>query len=191
MPPVPELSAKLIFPTKEIVDRYLSASLFKENEDLSRLRLSGCGKDTSFVDIQLEASNGNGVLFGQPLEFLLTVTSKTTARDLQIGSSVYTSSGSCVGTLFTSDRFSITENQTLKLRLTVSDLNLAPGSYFGGFSIGRGGKETGRQDLDIVIGTPSFQVLPFSNGSDFVSDWNSNWGNILFQKTQLVVERDN
>ncbi len=182
--------AEPIGPTRDVVDRYLSASLMNEHDDLTRLRLSGMGRDIAFVDLELEA-NENGVLFGEELQFVLTIRSKIDARDLQIGSSIFAMTGACVGTLFTSDKFSIAEGETLKLRLTVSDLNLAPGSYYGGFSIGRGGKETGRHDLDIVIGAPSFEILPFSKGDAFVADWNSNWGNILFQKTKLVIERDN
>ena len=73
---------------------------------------------------------------------------------------MFDASGSCVGTLITDQSFSINAGEELNLTLVVSNLYLAPGRYYAGFSIGRGGKGSNRQDLDIVIGQPWFQVIP-------------------------------
>lgn len=173
--------------TKAVVDKYLTEVLHQHEDDLGRLRTPGYGDQISFLDIGLANGNGDAILFGQPIEFLLEVKSIISAKELGIACSIYNSSGAPVGTLFNESRFSIEPDQKRTVKLTVSNLNLAPGSYFAGFSVGRGGKNTSRVDFDIVIGAPSFEVMPFSDGDDFVVEWNANWGDIVFQNTSLEL----
>ena len=77
--------------------------------------------------------------------------------------------------------------EELNLTLVVSNLYLAPGRYYAGFSIGRGGKTSSRQDLDIVVGQPWFQVVAHSDSQE-VSHWESRWwGNVVIKDAQLTI----
>lgn len=170
----------------KVVSNYLSRVLQNEVEDLNQLRLPGFGKEIMFSDISLVSDDGSNLMFGQPVEYKLSIVSKQDFHNLSIGSSIFTSAGTCVGNLITKETFSIKAGQNLELSLIVSNSNLAPGHYYAGFSIGRGGLDaTNRLDFDIVIGKPGFQVIPVSNGKDFIANWQPSWGSIVFRETRL------
>jgi len=135
----------------------------------------------------LLSEDGSSLVFGQPIGYELSIKSEIDLNDLNIGSSLFTITGNCIGTLFTKEKFSIKANQEIKLNLIVRDLKLAPGSYYAGFSIGRGNQNTNRSDLDIVIGKPAFQVLPMSSKGDSIATWHSGWGSVVLQDVQLTI----
>ncbi len=173
-------------PTAQTVNNYFSDTLEKKSHDLERLRASGYGERIKYLDVSLAAGEGGNVRFGQPLEFDLTISSKEEIRDLTIGSSIFNVTGACVGSLIPKEEFSMSAGETRRLRLTISQLNLAPGSYHSGFSIGRGGRESVRTDFDAIIGIPSFQVLPISeDATDLVANWQLSWGSIIFRDARL------
>ena len=105
--------------------------------------------------------------------------------DLSIGSSIFNSSGACVGTLI-SPKFSAVKQEPLKLKFTVANSNLAPDSYYAGFSIGFGQEEGTRKDLDIVVGKPAFEII--STDESFVDNWHPNWGSIVLECTDFRVD---
>ncbi|WP_088889469.1 ABC transporter ATP-binding protein [Leptolyngbya ohadii] len=173
--------------TDRLVKMYLSDALQNQEENLSNLRLRGYGEKIQFLDIKLLAEDGIQV-FGEPIQYELTLRSAIDMDGLSIGSSFFNQGGTCIGSLL-SDEFSVRRNEVLKLRLTVSSLNLAPDSYYAGFSIGFGHKEGTRKDLDIVIGKPAFEIVPKVNSDYHLTNWNSNWGSVAFRDVKLTVHR--
>jgi hypothetical protein len=107
--------------------------------------------------------------------------------NLSIGSSIFEETGTCVGTLITHDEFAIEAGQALTLRLGISGLALAPGSYYAAFSIGQGGRHGNRRDLDIVTGRPAFRVLPAADADDLVAYWSPKWGNVVIGDARLQI----
>lgn len=180
-----------IGPSEQIMAAYLSETFPEKIDNLEHLRppLTEYGKDIRFCDVSLLSADGKNLLSGEPIKLALTIWSDLDMKDLSIGCTISNVSGAGVGTLFTKQTFSIRADQRLTLCLTISNINLAPGSYYGGFSIGRGGKTSRRNDLDIVIGTPAFQVLPFSSDGDPIADWSPKWGNIMFVDIEMTIER--
>ncbi len=176
-------------PTEQIVTDYLSEVFQNRIEDLEQLRLAGYGKEVRFCDIRLLSNDGSNLLFGEPIKCALTLKSDIDVKDLCIATGIFNSSGTCVGTSFTKEKISLKADQQLTLRLTISNLNLAPGSYYTAFSIGRGRQDGTRHDLDIVIGKPAFQVLPISENGEPIASWSSGWGNIVLRDTQLTIDK--
>jgi lipopolysaccharide transport system ATP-binding protein len=173
--------------TASIVAGYLKEVTENPDVDLSYLRLPGMGQEIRFTRIQLPEVNETNIPFGRPLHFELEAVSDELDVDgLTIGASIWSNTGVCVGTLF-SPPFSIRARQPVRLSLTVAHTSLAPGSYYAGFSIGRGGRTTARRDFDIVIGAPGFQVLPVADGCAALANWHPNWGHILFEDVDLAV----
>ncbi len=174
--------------TSDIIPDYLSPMLESNAESVQEFRLAGLGNQVMFRSLALKADNQE-IRFGHPITYSLGVRSKITAREVSIGHSVFdAASGSCVGTLITDESFSMNAGEELTLTLVVPDLHLAPGRYYAGFSIGKGGKGSNRQDIDIVIGQPSFQVLPLSDGDKIISHWQRAWGNIVIRGAQLTID---
>ncbi|GAB4369307.1 MAG: hypothetical protein Kow00121_09110 [Elainellaceae cyanobacterium] len=172
-----------------VVRRYFSDSLQNQFEDLNRLRLPGYGKKVRFTDIKLQ-SEDKSLEFGQPIRFELTIESNEDVDGLSIGSSIFNTNGNCIGTLIT-EEISVRANQSLALQLIISNSNLSPGSYYSGFSIGSGHREGYRQDLDIVIGRPCFEIIPTPNAQFQIANWHSSWGNIVFKDIYLNEKQPN
>ena len=184
-------AVKEVGPTPQVISNYYKALQSREQVDLKTLRLSGFGKEVWFTDIRLDThhpDDPNGVLFGQDLAYSLEVSAAVPMRDLSIGSSIFDHKGDCVGSLVTEQTFSIEPGQRLKLRLAIKQLSLAPGQYHAGCSLGQGGRTSMRQDFDIVIGQPSFEILPVSATEDsLVSSWHQNWGSLVLRDTSLSI----
>jgi lipopolysaccharide transport system ATP-binding protein len=180
---------KAIGATREIVPMYLSSGFESQAKSIDQLRWPGTGERVRFSSIKLLGRDGTNLRFGDPLDFALTVCANARVTEVNIGSSVYDRSGSCIGTVCTEETFSLEPNEELNLRLIIRNLNLAPGSYYAGFSVGYGGFLSVRHDLDIVIGIPLFQIMPNAMEDNMVANWHPNWGNIVISQAELKIER--
>jgi lipopolysaccharide transport system ATP-binding protein len=185
-------TVKQMGPAEEVVREFLSEMLDNRVEDIDLLRQpsQGNAQEIRFCDIRLASPEGSAggttLLFGQPITYALTVRSQIEASDLSIGSSIFNSSSGCVGTLFSRDKFSLRAGETRTLHLTVSNANLAPGRYYAGFSVGRGGGEVVRHDFDTVVGKPAFEVSAVAADQGPIAHWNSAWGNIVLNDNSLT-----
>jgi len=175
--------------TEEVITSFMSELFHIKDDDLAQLRLPGLGEDIKFSKISLLSNDESALLFGQEIKYSLTIYSKIEFKDLSIGSSIFNTDGQCIGNLITKETFSIDANQEVTLYLSVPNFNLAPGSYYTGFSVGKGNlTSTSRSDLDIVIGKPAFQITPLSKDEDsIVANWQATWGNIVIKDSHLVI----
>jgi lipopolysaccharide transport system ATP-binding protein len=171
----------------DVIKEYYSEGSEEKIRDVRRLRPTGMGSRVRFLDIAISGVDDESVELGEPLEFSLTIESEEDFESLTIGSSIFNILGICVGSLITHDEFSVRAGKLLRLRLTVSNLNLAPGSYNAGFSIGRG-RDLGRTDFDRVVGMPSFEVLATSADTGQTTSWYLGWGGVMFNDTRLTIE---
>jgi len=170
----------------QIARLYLTKVLENKINDLRQLQLPNYGDQIQFTDIQL--LNADTCLqVGQALRYQLTLESELRFEGLSIGSSIFNSNGQCVGTLF-SDEFSM-GTRSLTLELTVSNLNLAPDSYYVGFSVGYGQREGLRKDLDIVVGKPAFEIAIEQGDRLNTAVWQPSWGNVVFQDVHLSIRQ--
>jgi lipopolysaccharide transport system ATP-binding protein len=175
--------------TREVIPLYLSNAFERRAESLDRLRLPGFGQQVRFSSIKLLGHDQANLRFGEPLRYALSVRADARLTDVSIGSSIFDGSGACVGSLCTKETFSIGPNEELSLRLVIRNLNLAPGIYHAGFSIGHGSfRDSPRHDLDIVIGVPCFQIMPTAREDNMVANWHSSWGSIVISEAELEIE---
>lgn len=168
-----------------IVKAYLAKVLENQIDDLRQLRIPGYGDQIRFTEIELLAEE-NQFRVGQPIRYRLQLSSEIQLEKMSIGSSFFNSNGYCVGTLFTRE-FSIQAGQLLTLELIVSGLNLAPDSYYVGFSVGYGQQEGMRKDLDIVVGKPAFEITATVENQLNTITWQPSWGNVVFAENQLTI----
>lgn len=172
--------------TEQVVGAYMTEMFQKETQSIERLRLLGYGTEIRFREITLESGDEGAHGFSEPLQYRCLVESEIDAHGLSIGSSIFDSNGTCVGTLISRDTFSISAGKTRRLHLRIPNTQLAPGSYYAGLSIGRGGYTSRREDFDIVIGRPTFQILPIGPLDTPVANWHPNWGHIVFTEAELT-----
>jgi len=173
-----------------VVNNYLKDIFSNKIENLNELRFPGMGKDIRFFDIQLVSEDGANLLFEQPLNFLLKIQSDIDAKDLFIGTSIFDSLGNCIGTHLSEQTFSPRAGQRFIVYQTISNLKLAPGSYYAGFGIAWGVKGAQVRNLEGVVGTPAFQVLPTSYNGEQFGDWHPNWGRIVIKDIDMKIEAE-
>jgi lipopolysaccharide transport system ATP-binding protein len=171
-----------------VLSIYSSEIFSTQITDLSSLRVPGFGEKIKFTSIELVSDVAQTVLFGQPIVYSLTIHSDHNLDGLTIGSSLFNNEGRCIGSLITKEAFSMDAHQSLELNLELPNFNLAPGSYYAGFSIGQGGfQNTTRHDLEEVIGKPTFQVVSISAGEQESLNWHPSWGNIVIIQSNLKI----
>jgi len=172
----------------QITTSYMNDLFQNKIEDLTQLRLPGFGNDIHFSDIHLIADEYSNIVFGQPITYSLSIQADISADDLTIGSSIFNNAGICVGSLLSDEIFSINSGEEITLQLEISNINLAPGSYYASFGIGQKGTEV---TYDAVIGKPAFQILPVGeNAKEQLVRWQSSWGSIFFKEYRLTIEKN-
>jgi hypothetical protein len=135
------------------------------------------------------SEDGANLLFNQPLKFVLKIHSDIDAKDLIIGITIFDSSSNPIGSYLAEKTFSPKAGQRFTIHLTINNLSLAPGSYYAGFGIvWNNVKEAQTQELDIVNGMPTFQILPTSSDGKQLGNWHPNWGRLVMQEVDLTIE---
>lgn len=182
---------RMLGKVESVVSNYLSRVYHSPTtNDLEKSRFPGVGSIIKFTDIKIcSKEGGNTIYFGQRLKYELTIDSTKSFQELSIGSSIYDIYGTCIGTLFTKKTFSIQADRQMKFSLSIDNLQLAPGYYYGAFSIGTGGLNGSRKDLDVLIGIPTFQVLHWSENGDCPYNWDSRiWGSLILSEAEFKLE---
>jgi lipopolysaccharide transport system ATP-binding protein len=172
----------------EVLATYLADIMEPAGDDLERLRPQGFGARARFTSVALATADGVRVSPGAPLTFRFTVAAAEDVKGVTAGLSVFNALGRCVGTTFTRETMDLAAGERRAWRITLMHTNLAPGSYSAGFSLGWGGRGAARQDLDVVVGRPVFEVRGSLGDDDGASGWAPQWGDILFRDVELAPD---
>src|SRR5919202_1794635 len=117
---------------------YLQSARETDGGDLARFRSPGEGDLVRLTSIELSTPPDRPLAVKDALVYHLKVESDITLEGLSIGSSIFTSFGGCIGTFFTRETFSVRAGRQVALIVSVPNVDLAPGSYYASFSVGRG-----------------------------------------------------
>ena len=192
-------TVKQMGPADEVVHLFLGEMLDNRIEDLNLLRLpgAGMGEKIRFLDIRMAAQVGDAgvgstnLLFGAPMTYAVTVQSDIEAHDLSLGVTIFDSMSVPVGTMFGRDTFSLRAGETRRMRLTLANTNLAPAQYFTGISIGVGDAGVTRNNYDVIIGKPAFEVSGATVDSaaevGSLANWGAYLGHIVFHDHRLEM----
>jgi lipopolysaccharide transport system ATP-binding protein len=166
-----------------VISYYFDTTTTRHDSDPARMRLPGFGDQIRFVSVSM-AEHQDILDYDAPIRVEMAIHSDRDFEGLSIGASVFNHFGDTVGTLFTSDTFSIRRGETRTICLTVKTPRLAPGNYYLGQSIGTGGIASERFDYEIVIGVPAFTVMPRGEAG-MLATWQRTWGSVCFPDTRL------
>ncbi|MEI8294335.1 MAG: polysaccharide ABC transporter ATP-binding protein [bacterium] len=167
-----------------VIKRYIEESSVGEDSSIEELRLPGMGQDLAFTSIEMSQQQTN-VFYGSPLVFDLEIQSKKDFDNVSVASSIMNRSGICVGTLFSPVRFNVKAGEKKHIRLSIKNHKLAPDHYHSGFSVGQGGFDKQRNDLDIILGRPHFEILPHSEKHTYITWQSTHWGQIHFEDNEV------
>ncbi|WDF62879.1 ABC transporter ATP-binding protein [Flavobacterium sp. KACC 22763] len=108
--------------------------------------------------------------------------------NFRIAGSIFNDDEIKVGTFFTNVKNLQTLHENLSLELSLINHNLAKGTYYFAFSVGRGDEEYGNVEFDIVYDVLTFEITHKNNIIDPINKWPKNWGNISFQANLKLLD---
>jgi lipopolysaccharide transport system ATP-binding protein len=174
-------------PTQDILSQYLQDSADVGEQKIERLRARHMGARIRITEIKLISQNGPVLVFGNSLIFEVHLISDVNSNGLRLGTTIFNNTGEPIGSLITREEFSVSEGGSLKLLLEIPRLDLAPGRYYCGFSIGYGGIDSFRIDEDVIQGLPVFDIVPTADESRLIAHWEPRWGHVVIRDANLKV----
>ena len=165
-----------------IIDDYLSGANRHEQPKIGECRhesVRSANRLVEFSDIRTGVDNSM-YFFDSWLEVEFDIQANTDVRSVSIGGSIFAVGGETVCTFFSRQTFNLTSGQKIGVDISVDGLPLVPGIYTCGFSLGTGNESNGRQEYDIVVGLPKFQIQPTAARGDAMSQWHRSWGAVCW-----------
>jgi lipopolysaccharide transport system ATP-binding protein len=114
--------------------------------------------------------------FNEGICFSINVKSFINVKEVVMGFAIYNSSGQIVAFLLTDKTLEFKKNTEKIINLKIHKMSYSPGKYHVGFSLGKIGIDNIKQDYDVVIGFPRFEITANPN-SEIFKCWKQEWGN--------------
>jgi hypothetical protein len=111
----------------------------------------------------------------EPLRYSLHVTAKESLRALRVAQVIRTSRGQPLAASFGRDAIAVEEGRSYRIDVELPCPRLAPGRYRLTVNIGRGDEFSSLENLDAVLDTASFEVLPPIDDAGRHGTWNHAW----------------
>ncbi|HEY3673399.1 MAG TPA: Wzt carbohydrate-binding domain-containing protein, partial [Acidimicrobiia bacterium] len=120
------------------------------------------------------------------LEYVVTVRSDEDLNSVRLSQTVYTVAGTPVGTSIGGADLSLSRGHEVDLHVSLPHHGLAPGRYYLALGLGFGDARSGLVDLDVVLDTVHFEVLPEVSADGRLTTWSDSWGQIRFPRLEVV-----
>ena len=171
------------------VERYLCGQrperAIEFNVEKARRRYQGTG-DAKIISLRFDRSLAL-FKFSEPISYVIRLRAERPVSCLRASMTVFTSDGSPAGNSFSREIEGLEGGEERDLTVTLSSINLAPGSYYCAVAIGRGTHRTSRVEYDIVTDTLFFEVMPEETESGAMAEWTTrDWGPICFKDLSVV-----
>jgi len=120
--------------------------------------------------------------FSEPISYVMRVRAERRLGELRASMTVFTRDGSPAGNSFSQEIDGLEAGEERDLTVTLSSINLAPGSYYCAVAVGKGTHRSRRIEYDIVTDTLFFEVMAEETESGAMAEWTTrDWGPICFK----------
>jgi hypothetical protein len=119
------------------------------------------------------------------ISYSVTVDSHEDLPAVRLSHSLHSADGVPVGASFGEATSELRAGHQVELDVLMPCPGLAPGHYSFAIGIGFGGN-AGFVDLDVVLDTVHFEVLPPVSLDGRLMNWNDAWGQVRFAPLQVV-----
>ncbi|MGA7918845.1 MAG: ABC transporter ATP-binding protein [Candidatus Acidiferrales bacterium] len=119
--------------------------------------------------------------FGESISYVIRVRAERPVNNLRASMTVFTRDGSAAGNSFSQEIEGLEGGEEQDLTVTLSSINLAPGSYYCAVAIGKGTHRTSRVEYDLVTDTLFFEVMSEETEAGAMAEWPRHWGPICFK----------
>jgi lipopolysaccharide transport system ATP-binding protein len=162
------------------------AQAFTQGSDLSSWprRLPEQDRHAEFKSLSFERPSP---IFNpnESVTFHSTIHARENVRDLRISGTVFHAEGYPVGSFFTDSSICIATGNECTYSTTLNNINLSPGTYSFGLSVGTGNETSGHRDFDIILEVLPFEVSALEGADGTIAAWSPNWGAIRFQNIEI------
>ncbi len=173
--------------TAQVVPQYLGQGATQTCDTTQQVRLrENLGQHARITRVEAMAPTGAGFWFNAPLSFKVTVTCRAAVKGLRCGVTVRDAVSGPVLSTITPGVLDLSPDKPTTIRVVLQDTRLAPGSYHLAVSVGDGGVDEGRRQLDIVEG-PAFSIAPIGAAGQTVFNWSRYYGPIVHPASQVSV----
>ena len=134
----------------------------------------------------MEAFEYNQYATNDSITIEITVYGNENIDNFRVALGIYTLQEEGVATHFTEPKFSIKKGEVKKIKLKITQHQLAKGQYYFNFAIGKGNEVTGVKEFDIVMKTLFFEIayteIDHTKG---IATWDQQgWGKINLQHVE-------
>ena len=165
------------------VERYLcgqrAGRSVQFNVENTQRRYPGTG-DARIISLRFDRSLAL-FKFGESISYVIRVRAERRVNHLRASMTVFTRDGSAAGNSFSQEIEGLEGGEEQDLTVTLSSINLAPGSYYCAVAIGKGTHRTSRVEYDLVTDTLFFEVLSEETEAGAMAEWPRDWGPICFK----------
>jgi len=120
------------------------------------------------------------------LEYVVTVQSNEDVSAVRLSQTIYTVAGIPVGNSIGNADLELRSGHEVDLHASLPGHGLAPGRYYLALGLGFGDTSSGMIDLDVVLDTVHFEVLPAVSADGRLTTWNDSWGHVRFPPVQVT-----
>ncbi|PWJ63060.1 MULTISPECIES: polysaccharide ABC transporter ATP-binding protein [unclassified Fibrobacter] len=138
-------------------------------------------KDVQFLSIKF-SKHDNEFASDEPIEILFDVFGNKSVDACRINLTIHSVDGTPIGSVSNVETFKIEKREQKTVSVSLKELRLVPGIYSISFATGIGNYLSCQRDFDVVPQVLSFSITSLSSTSTAgISQWNRNWGNIIWQ----------
>ena len=174
-------------PTSDVISQYLSDRKFND-QDVEVHRVSGLCNDATIQSIRL-LSDSKTVAYASEIEVEGVVCRHIeTPSVIYLSGTVYSIHGFPVGSFYSREPLCFDSDERCRFKLRIPSTGLVPGTYSLGLCLGYGLVETGRTNIDVVLGMPTFDIEASKPESAQFAIWNSrSMGAIIVNDVSVEV----
>jgi lipopolysaccharide transport system ATP-binding protein len=131
------------------------------------------------------AGEGRTVLFVSHNMAAARLKANETIENFRINLTIYQRDGRPVGAFFGPQTLKMGQNSKKSFRIALPTLQLAPGKYNFGVSVGLGSYIDQLIDFDILLDVLDFEIKLSNNENNAFLRWSSSWGTIRFDSPEI------
>jgi lipopolysaccharide transport system ATP-binding protein len=139
----------------------------------------GLGLRARIMKVRLNHEGGL-VQADADLRYTVSIRANEDLRSLRIGQGVFTADGRPVGHSMTDANLDLNAGDVVDFDVILPSPSLAPGRYFLRLSLAFGDNASALVDVDVVLESVHFEVVPTVTESGRVTHWNDSWGPVRF-----------
>jgi lipopolysaccharide transport system ATP-binding protein len=120
------------------------------------------------------------------LSYTVWIDAREDLESVRVAQTIYAADGHAVGSSFGSPNLRLPSGHVSQFDVVLPSPMLAPGRYYVALGVGFGDTTSGVVDLDVVLDTVHFEVVPAVTDDGRLESWNSSWGSIRYAIPSVI-----